>query len=75
MLNAGGDEQINLDAYDDSDWLHRNETFQANNIVTRYMIVRLAKYEKNSTFQIVKRRYALFQVVCMKLLITYLSIL
>ncbi|PWZ57558.1 ATP-dependent DNA helicase PIF1 [Zea mays] len=31
---AGGDEQINLDAYDDSDWLHRNETFQANNIVT-----------------------------------------
>ncbi|ONM31301.1 hypothetical protein ZEAMMB73_Zm00001d040413 [Zea mays] len=31
---AGGDEQVNLDAYDDSDWLHRNETFQANNIVT-----------------------------------------
>ncbi|XP_020395446.1 uncharacterized protein [Zea mays] len=31
---AGGDEQVNLDAYDDSDWLHRNETFQANNIVS-----------------------------------------
>ncbi|KAL5647568.1 hypothetical protein ACJX0J_041923, partial [Zea mays] len=31
---AGGDEQVNLDAYDDSDWLHRNETFQSNNIVT-----------------------------------------
>ncbi|PWZ40263.1 ATP-dependent DNA helicase PIF1 [Zea mays] len=31
---AGGDEQVNLDAYDDSDWLHRNETFQANNIAT-----------------------------------------
>ncbi|ONM27260.1 hypothetical protein ZEAMMB73_Zm00001d007637 [Zea mays] len=31
---AGGDEQVNLDACDDSDWLHRNETFQANNIVT-----------------------------------------
>ena len=34
MLNVGGDEQVNLDACDDSDWLHRNETFQANNIVT-----------------------------------------
>jgi hypothetical protein len=34
MLNVGGDEQVNLDAYDDSDWLHRNETLQANNIVT-----------------------------------------
>ncbi|AQK40167.1 hypothetical protein ZEAMMB73_Zm00001d023823, partial [Zea mays] len=30
---AGGDEQVNLDLDDDSDWLHRNETFQANNIV------------------------------------------
>jgi hypothetical protein len=39
------------------------------------MIVRLAKYAKNSRFQIIKRRHALFQVVCMKLLITYLSIL
>ncbi|PWZ22937.1 hypothetical protein Zm00014a_004279 [Zea mays] len=36
---AGGDEQVNLDAYDDSDWLHRNETFQANNIVTsKYLL-------------------------------------
>ncbi|PWZ58794.1 ATP-dependent DNA helicase PIF1 [Zea mays] len=31
---ADGDEQVNLDPDDDSDWLHRNETFQANNIVT-----------------------------------------
>ncbi|PWZ26234.1 ATP-dependent DNA helicase PIF1 [Zea mays] len=30
---AGGDEQVNVDLDDDSDWLHRNETFQANNIV------------------------------------------
>uniref|UniRef100_A0A804N674 ATP-dependent DNA helicase n=2 Tax=Zea mays TaxID=4577 RepID=A0A804N674_MAIZE len=30
---AGGDEQVNVDPDDDSDWLHRNETFQANNIV------------------------------------------
>jgi hypothetical protein len=34
MLNVYGDEQVNLDPDDDSDWLHRNETFQANNIVT-----------------------------------------
>jgi hypothetical protein len=33
MLNVGGDEQVNVDLDDDSDWLHRNETFQANNIV------------------------------------------
>ncbi|PWZ25627.1 hypothetical protein Zm00014a_023507 [Zea mays] len=31
---ADGDEQVNLDPDDDSDWLHRNETFQANNIAT-----------------------------------------
>ncbi|PWZ13521.1 ATP-dependent DNA helicase PIF1 [Zea mays] len=30
---AGGDEQVNMDPDDDSDWLHRNETFQANKIV------------------------------------------
>ncbi|PWZ38775.1 hypothetical protein Zm00014a_017793 [Zea mays] len=34
LSSRGGDEQVNLDACDDSDWLHRNETFQANNIVT-----------------------------------------
>ena len=34
MLNVGGNEQVNMDAYDDNDWLHRNETFQANNIVS-----------------------------------------
>jgi hypothetical protein len=33
MLNVGGDEQVNMDPDDDRDWLHRNETFQANNIV------------------------------------------
>jgi hypothetical protein len=33
MLNVGGDEQVNVDLDDDSDWLHRNETFQVNNIV------------------------------------------
>ncbi|PWZ34005.1 hypothetical protein Zm00014a_020355 [Zea mays] len=34
LSSRGGDKQVNLDACDDSDWLHRNETFQANNIVT-----------------------------------------
>ncbi|PWZ30743.1 hypothetical protein Zm00014a_021326 [Zea mays] len=34
LSSRDGDEQVNLDPDDDNDWLHRNETFQANNIVT-----------------------------------------
>jgi hypothetical protein len=29
-----GDEKINVNQYDDSDWLHRNETFKANDVFT-----------------------------------------
>ncbi|KAJ1279056.1 hypothetical protein BS78_04G125800 [Paspalum vaginatum] len=29
-----GDVEENMDPYDDSDWLHRNETYQANDTIT-----------------------------------------